>query len=58
MDGAQASANQEYLLSCRCQAGKCGESIVKLMKKPLLFLFIVIKYNYNKERGGLVWLMQ
>ena len=25
---------------------------------PLLFLFIVIKYNHNKERGGLVWLMQ
>lgn len=27
-------------------------------KSPLLFLFIVIKYNHNKERGGLVWLMQ
>ena len=30
---------------------KCGNH-------PLLFLFIVIKYNHNKERGGLVWLMQ
>lgn len=30
----------------------------KYVKPPLLFLFIVIKYNHNKERGGLVWLMQ
>ena len=27
--------------------------------EPLYFPpFIVIKYNHNKERGGLVWLMQ
>lgn len=30
----------------------------KTYEKPLLFLFIVIKYNHNKERRGLVWLMQ
>lgn len=30
----------------------------KYVKSPLLFLFIVVKYNHNKERGGLVWLMQ
>lgn len=30
----------------------------KIRQASLLFLFIVIKYNYNKERGGLVWLMQ
>ena len=30
----------------------------KCVNPPLLFLFIVIKYNHNKERGGLVWLMQ
>lgn len=44
-----------------CLAGvrqENAESIGKIMGKPLLFLFIVIKYNHNKERGGLVWLMQ
>lgn len=30
----------------------------KIRQPSLLFLFIVIKYNHNKERGGLVWLMQ
>lgn len=30
----------------------------KMRQISLLFLFIVIKYNHNKERGGLVWLMQ
>lgn len=30
----------------------------KMRQTSLLFLFIVIKYNHNKERGGLVWLMQ